>query len=185
MWGLIVSRWPDTGRRVGMEMANRDVFLYLGTYHSAPDAELDLREISELHSDGVIGTYDAAVVSRDEGKIRMHKIEKPTQHGGWTGLAVGAAIGALFPPALLGSALLGAAGGGLLGHFARGMSRRDVKDLGATLNDGEAALVVIGRDRLAGKMDEAGVRPDRQIERELDIDGRELDEELVAATEFP
>lgn len=161
-------------------MVSRDVFLYLGTYDSRPDAEEDLGEIKDLHSQGVIGTYDAAVVSRNDGKIRMHKIEKPTRRGGWTGLAVGAAIGALFPPAMLGSALLGAAGGGLVGHFARGMSRADVKELGATLDDGQAALVVVGRDRLAERLDPI-IRSERRIERELDIDGQTLDEELAAS----
>ncbi|HEX5495440.1 MAG TPA: hypothetical protein VFX70_12790, partial [Mycobacteriales bacterium] len=79
-----------------------DVFLYLGTYDNQPDAESDLRQVKDLHSQGVIGTYDAAVVSKDDGKVHMHKIEKPTRRGGWTGLAAGAVVGILFPPALVG-----------------------------------------------------------------------------------
>ncbi|HEY9475047.1 MAG TPA: DUF1269 domain-containing protein [Mycobacteriales bacterium] len=160
-----------------------DVFLYLGTYDSEPDAEMDLQEIKDLHGQGVIGTYDAAVVSKDDSKVHMHKIEKPTQHGGWTGLAVGAAIGVLFPPALIGTALVGAAGGGLLGHFARGMSRKDVKELGETLDEGQAALIVVGRDKLSEKQDKIARRALKQVEKELDIEGRNLEAEIAAASE--
>jgi len=162
---------------------SHDVFLYLGTYDSRPDAEMDLREVKDLHGQGVIGTYDAAVVSKDDGRIRMHKIEKPTRRGGWTGLAVGAAVGVLFPPALIGTALAGAAGGGLLGHFTRGMSRKDIKDLGETLDEGQAALIVVGRDKLSEKQDKIARRARKQVERELDISGDELDMELAAASE--
>ena len=46
-----------------------------------------------------MGTYDAAVLTKNEkGKVKIvDKTEKPTQHGGWAGLAAGAAIGLLFP----------------------------------------------------------------------------------------
>lgn len=159
-----------------------DVFLYLGTYDSEPDAEMDLQEIKELHSQGVIGTYDAAVVSKEDGKVRMHKIEKPTRRGGWTGLAAGAAVGILFPPAVIGTALVGAAGGSLLGHFARGMSRKDVKELGETLDEGQAALVVVGRDKLSEKREKVARRARKRIEKELDIEGSNLDRELEAAS---
>lgn len=43
---------------------SHDVFLYVGTYESENDAEVDLMTVKDLHSDGVIGTYDAAVVSK-------------------------------------------------------------------------------------------------------------------------
>ena len=45
----------------------------------------------------------------------MTKTEKPTQHGAWTGAGVGALVGILFPPAVLGAAIVGAGAGGLTG----------------------------------------------------------------------
>ena len=52
-----------------------------------------------------IGTYDAAVVTKDDkGKIHENKDEMATRHGAWGGAAVGALIGCLFPPAILASA---------------------------------------------------------------------------------
>ena len=53
----------------------------------------------------------------DDGKVRVTKTEKPTQHGAWTGAGVGALVGLVFPPALIGSAIVGAGAGGLIGHL--------------------------------------------------------------------
>lgn len=159
-----------------------DVFVYLGTYGSETDAEQDLRAVKTLHKDGVIGTYDAAVVHKDNGHVHVHKVEKPTRRGAWTGLGVGAVVGILFPPSIIGTALVGGAAGGLVGHFARGMSRKDVKELGETLDQGEAALIVIGRDRLGEQLDKALTHADKLVEKELDMEGRELDQELAEVT---
>jgi uncharacterized membrane protein len=75
--------------------------------------------LKELHREHVVGTYDAAVVTKNEegkGEI-VDKIEKPTQHGGWAGMAVGAAMGLIFPPGILVGGLLGAGAGALIGHL--------------------------------------------------------------------
>ena len=85
----------------------------------ADDAKADLEELKELHREHVVGTYDAAVLTKnEEGKVKIvDKTEKPTQHGGWAGLAVGAAIGVIFPPSILVSGLVGAGAGALIGHL--------------------------------------------------------------------
>ena len=66
------------------------------------------RRCKELYSDGVIDTYDAAVVKKDiDGNVHVSKHEKPTQKGAWTGIAVGAVVGVLFPPAIIPMAAAG------------------------------------------------------------------------------
>jgi uncharacterized membrane protein len=160
---------------------SHDVFLYVGTYDSEVDAEFDLMTVKDLHSKGVIGTYDAAVVSKLGDEVQVHKIEKPTQRGAWTGVGVGAVVGILFPPSLIGSALVGGAAGGLIGHFSRGMARKDVKELGETLDNGQAALIVIGRDKLGEQIDAVMSHARDRVERELDMEGTQLDQELVDA----
>ncbi|MCW2996692.1 MAG: hypothetical protein JWN65_241, partial [Solirubrobacterales bacterium] len=42
------------------------------------------------------------------------------------------------------AAIVGSGAGGLIGHLKGGMSRSDLKDLGDTLDEGQAALIVIG-----------------------------------------
>ena len=129
-------------------MAKEDgMFLYIGTYPSEVAARADYDIVKDLHSVDVIGTYDAAVVTKDdEGKVHVNKDEMATRHAGWGGAAVGAVVGLLFPPAIIGSALVGGAIGGISGHLWRGISRSDVKELGELIDEGEAALLVVGRD---------------------------------------
>ena len=69
-------------------MADRPVFLYAAIYDDSADAEADYEAVFDLHAAGAIGTFDSAVIEKDEdGKVHVHKTEKPTQHGAWTGAA--------------------------------------------------------------------------------------------------
>ena len=103
-------------------MADRPVFLYAAIYDDIGDAEADYEAVFDLHAAGLVGTFDSAVIEKDEDKVRVHKTEKPTQHGAWTGIAVGAIAGILFPPSIIGGAIVGGAAGGVAGHLWRGMS---------------------------------------------------------------
>ena len=78
-----------------------------------------------LHREHVVGTYEAAILTKnEEGKVEIvDKIEKPTRHGGWAGLAVGVSLGLIFPPSILVSGRVGAGAGALIGHLEGGMSR--------------------------------------------------------------
>ncbi len=117
----------------------------------------------------------------DEGKVHVHKHEKATQHGAWGGIAVGALVGVLFPPSVLGAAVVGGAVGGVGGHLRKGISRSDAKELGETLESGEAALVVIGESRVEEQLDKALTHAEKSIEKEIDADGKEFNQELEAA----
>ncbi|MGO8906690.1 MAG: hypothetical protein ACLQMH_13870 [Solirubrobacteraceae bacterium] len=65
-----------------------------------------------------MSTYDVALATKDaDGKVHVEKHEKPTQHGAWGGIAVGAAVGVLAAPAIIPAALVGGVIGGLGGHF--------------------------------------------------------------------
>jgi uncharacterized membrane protein len=163
-------------------MSEDGVFVFVATYPDRDGAEADYDVVKDLHSAGAIGTYDAAVVDKDaEGKVHVHKHEKPTQHGAWSGLAVGAVVGLLFPPAIIASGVVGAAAGGLIGHLWRGMSRSDLRELGEALDDGEAALVVIGKSKLEETLNKELRRAERTYEKEIDADQLQLRRELDQA----
>jgi uncharacterized membrane protein len=160
-------------------MSDEPVFVYVAAYDEEDDARADYEVLKELHAAGVVGTYDAALITKDdEGKIHVHKREKPTQHGAWTGVGVGALVGILFPPSILGSAVVAGAAGGLMGHLWHGMSRGDMKDLGEALDDGDAALVIVGRSKLEETLDRELKRANRRIEKQIKADSKELDREL-------
>src|SRR5262249_42758409 len=97
------------------------VFIYVGTYLDEAAAHDDYQIIKDLHSAGAVGTYDAAVVTKDyNGKVHVNKDEMATRHGAWGGAAVGAVLGILFPPSIIGTAAVGAVVGGVGGHLWRG-----------------------------------------------------------------
>ena len=163
-------------------MSDRPVFLYAAVYDSIDDAEADYEAVFDLHALGAIGTFDSAVIRKEEdGKVRVTKTEKPTQHGAWTGAGVGALVGIIFPPSLIGTAIVGAGAGGLIGHLRKGISRGDLKEFGDDLENGTAAVVVIGESKLEEQLEKAMKRADKLIAKEIDADAEELQREIDAA----
>ena len=61
----------------------------------------------------------------------------------------GAVVGILFPPALLSSSIVGAAGGGVIARLNRSLDRGDIKDLGEVMDAGEIVLVLITSEATA------------------------------------
>jgi uncharacterized membrane protein len=162
-------------------MSDDPVFVYAAVYADRENADADYDTLLDLHSADLVGSYDVALMYKDdEGKVHLTKHEKPTQHGAWTGAAVGALVGIIFPPSILGAALVGAAAGGGIGHVLGGISRGDAKELGEQLDEGQAALVVIGKSRIQEQLDKALTRAQKSEEREIEADGKELARELNA-----
>jgi uncharacterized membrane protein len=164
-------------------MSDNPMFLYAGEYDSVEDAKADLEVLKEMHREHIVGTYDAAVVTKnEEGKVKIvDKIEKPTQHGGWDGMAIGAAMGLIFPPGLLVGGLLGAGAGALIGHLEGGMSRSDVKEVGEMLDNSEAALIVVGEATVERAVDEATERAKRDLKKEIRADARAMEKAVDEA----
>jgi uncharacterized membrane protein len=158
-------------------VSDNPMFLYAAVYESVDDAKADLEELKELHGEHLVGTYDAAVITKNErGKVKIvDKTEKPTQHGGWAGLAAGAAIGVIFPPSILVSGLVGAGAGALIGHLRGGMSNSDLKEVGEMLEDSEAALIVVGEATIERAVDDATRRAKKQMKKEIRADAREME----------
>ena len=164
-------------------MSDNSMFLYAGDYDSVDDAKADLGALKELHREHLVGTYDAAVITKDEeGKVKIvDKTEKPTQHGGWAGLAVGAAIGVIFPPSILVSGLVGAGAGALIGHLHGGMSRSDLKEIGEMLDESDAALIVVGEATIERAVEEATQRAKKQMKKEVRAEAKEIEKAIDEA----
>ena len=163
-------------------MADEPVYLYLAVYRTEKEAREDFELVKELHRKHTLGTFDGAVVTKNEsGWVHVEKYEKPTQHAAWTGVAVGAALGILFPPSILLGAAAGGVVGGLVGHFWKGMSRKDVKELGELLDEGEAALLIVGQSALQSYVEEALPRARRHIALEVEMESHVMRETLALA----
>jgi len=163
-------------------MSDRPIFIYAATYPDRAGAEADYDALLDLHADDLIGTYDVAIINKDaEGKIHVEKHEKPTQHGAWGGIAVGALVGIVAAPAVVPAALVGGVIGGIGGHLKKGMSRDTAKELGDLLESGQAALVVIGESRLEEQLDKVLTRAEKRVEKEIQADSKEFKKELERA----
>jgi len=163
------------------------MFLFLGTYPSVADAKADEDTVKQLYRDKIIGTYDAAVITKDaEGKVHIARTEKPTEHGAEIGAVAGIAAGILVPPFLLADVVIGAVAGGLIGHFRKGLSHADLTQLGAALQDSEAALLVVGESRLEEALTKATMKATKAVEKQVTLDAaafnQELDDAMQQAT---
>jgi uncharacterized membrane protein len=137
--------------------------------------------------------FDAAVIAKDEkGKVRIvKKHEQPTRHGAAVGLGWGLAVGvvaALFPPVGIGIASAGAGGaviGGVAGHASGGISRGGLKDLGETLDAGQAGLIAIYEANLADQIAANIKAANRLVSLETDMAADQLAEDLKSAEKAP
>jgi uncharacterized membrane protein len=157
-------------------------FIFVATYDSEDDAQADYDVVKELYAAKAIGNFDAAVVRKnDDGKVHINKDETATRKGAWGGAVVGAVVGVLFPPSILAGAGVGALAGGLGGHFLKGLSRKDVKELGEYLDDGQVALMVVGDWQLDKAIDKAFSRAVKKIDREVkSLERKELEADYAA-----
>ena len=156
-------------------MADERLVLYLGVYADAGRAEADYHDLVTLHNSGRVGTYDAAVVAKDEsGRVDLPEHRKRTKHGVWTGIGIGALLGIVFPPSILGSAVVAGTAGGVIGHLRKSLSPDDVRELGAALDEGQAALLVVGSPDLRVQTERILSRAERRIVKPLDVVHREF-----------
>jgi uncharacterized membrane protein len=171
------------------------MMVYVGVYDSLAAAQADYELVKDLHTEAdLIDGYDAAVVERRaDGKTKIvKKHETPTRVGGVLGGGMGLATGlvvALFPFAAVGGGLLAAttAGGAILGavagHAAAGMSRDDLKQLGETLDSGQAGLVVVAVSDMGAKVERAMERAAKLQHKELKADTAEIERDATSATQ--
>ena len=170
-----------------------DTFMaFAGVYDDVDDAIADYEAIKDLHTEaGLIDAFDAAVIERKEGKTKIvKKHETPTRAGGVLGAGVGLASGlviVLFPFAAIGGGLLagmatgGAVLGAVAGHAAAGMSRSDLKELGESLDTGQAGLVAVGVSDMGAKIEDAMKHAQKVEAKEMKADAAAIEEDAKAA----
>ena len=84
---------------------------------------------------------DAALVANQNGEALI--LERQSHHGWGEGAVVGAVVGILFPPTIIGAAVVGAGGGALVARLKRALDHGKVKDLGEALRGGTRAIIVV------------------------------------------
>ena len=159
-----------------------DTFIFVATYPDEMTARDDYEVVKGLHDNGLIGSYDSAVVTKDlNGKVHENKDETATRHGAWGGVAAGAAIGLIFPPSILATAAVGGVVGGVGGHLRKGMSRSNVKQLGEFIDPGQAGLVVVGESKVRETIQKAVTRAEKETAEQLDVSPKDIDRAMQEA----
>lgn len=157
-------------------MADKTYMLYAASYASKADAMADLEALKQIKRDGEIRDLTAAVVSKnDKGRLHVHETTHAGKVAAGVGVVAGAIIGAVFPPAgiaVVAAAVGGAAGvgvvAGAIGHFAGGISRKEMKEIGAYLEDGEAAMLAVAVDAVDTDIDAALTRATKKAAKAID-----------------
>jgi uncharacterized membrane protein len=174
-------------------MAKQDkdtLYVIAAAYDDVDVAIADYEAVKELYREVQTShDFDASVIAKDEdGNVRIvRKHEQPTRHGAAVGLGWGLAVGVaavLFPPVGIGIAAAGATGaaiGGVAGHASGGMSRGDLKDLGETLDAGQAGLIVVYEFNLADQVAATIKAANRVISRETDMAADQLAADMKLA----
>ncbi|HEX6023586.1 MAG TPA: DUF1269 domain-containing protein [Solirubrobacter sp.] len=113
-------------------------------YDSQGTAEEVAGTLSRLQTEHAIELEDMVVVTRDaEGKVKLHQTTKLATAGAAGGALWGGLIGLIFFVPLLGMAV-GAATGAATGALTDvGVDDKFMKELGANLQPGGAALIVL------------------------------------------
>lgn len=126
--------------------------LYTAAYDDVTAALADLGAIEQLHKDEMIGSYDAAVIDKENGKPRIVKrMDRPRIR--------------VIPEAL---------GSGKL-------PRKELEDAAGELTGRQAGLIVVGEPTIEKGFDKAVTGAAQVVKRSLDATTDEIASELQEA----
>ena len=126
--------------------------VYAASYDTVPAALEALSDIEQLHKDDMIGSYDAAVIDKENGKPHIVKrMDRPRVR--------------VIPEAL---------GGGTL-------PRKELKQAAAELTANQAGLIVVGEPTLGKGISKALETADKVVTASVDASVDEITSELQEA----
>ncbi|MGH2967342.1 MAG: DUF1269 domain-containing protein [Solirubrobacterales bacterium] len=167
-------------------MSEKDtLFVLAASYDDLQTAEADYEAVKDLYDVAGIGhDFDATVIQRDaDGKSHVvKKHEESTRHGAKWGLAIGAASAVLPGIGLLGGMAVGAGIGALTGHIKGGMSDASLKQVAATLEKGQAGLIVVYATSMNDQINATLKAENKYIADDMKVDRAALDKQMESAS---
>jgi len=128
-------------------MTVQDLYLFIAVFDDEKAAEPVAKAIGEAAKANKVNIDGLAAIHRDtHGHVHLHETGDITgSQGAVRGAAVGAIIGLIFPPAVLGSTILGGAIASVVAKFHdTGFGTKELHALGESLGKGESAVVFVG-----------------------------------------
>jgi uncharacterized membrane protein len=148
-------------------MANNPVQVFIAAFETEGEAGDALRDLRAMDREGSIQLIDAAVVVRGaDGKVRFEETADPSGKK-WAkrGAIAGGLVGLIFPPSIIASAAIGAAGGGVWGKIRdKGFKDSDLRSLGDSLQPGSSAIIAVAEDHMIERL-QRGIEGYQKIAR--------------------
>jgi len=139
---------------------------------SDTDIAMEAYEALKTVEDGATVKIDGVVVVRRDagGKLEVQKATDHSTRDGLTWGAVGGAVlGVLFPPSIIGSALVVGAGGGIIGKLRERHHKKELaKELEDAIAPGHSGIIALVSDPGELKIRKALEKADRIVEKAVD-----------------
>ena len=130
----------------------KPMLVYAATYQDLSAAEAGLDAVAQLHKDKVIGSYDAAVIDKKDGKPHVAKrMDRPYAR--------------VIPEWF---------GGGTL-------PRKELHEIAQELTASQAGLIAVGEPTIEAAVDKALANADKVVKRTVDATTDEITSELKEA----
>jgi uncharacterized membrane protein len=154
MDGMGAMREDDPTKKE-REMADQTVEVFVATYGTESEAGEALRDFQSAERAGSIDLIDGAVVVHEEGgKVEFEETADPSGKK-WAkrGAIAGGVVGLIFPPSIIGTAIVGAAGGGVWGKVRdKGFKDEDLRAIGDSIPPGSSAIIAVAEDRMIQRL---------------------------------
>ena len=138
-------------------MADQVVEVFVAAYGSESEAGEALKDFRSAERAGSIDLIDGAViVHTQEGKVEFEETKDPSGKK-WAkrGAIAGGVVGLIFPPSIIGTAVVGAAGGGVWGKVRdKGFKDEDLRAIGDSLPPGTSAIIAVAQDRMIQQLED-------------------------------
>ena len=153
-----------------MTTTESGVDLFIAEYDDPSIADRNWDQIKQLAKDDVIDVEGLLLLSRDaSGKIKVKDDAHDVKKGAKVGAVAGAVVCLIFPPSIIGGAIVGAAAGGGIGALRSRGRKHDIKeDVEDVLPPNSSGIVVLFRERWVEDVESALADADNLKKHEID-----------------
>jgi uncharacterized membrane protein len=137
-------------------MATSTIEVFVAAFATEGEAGEALKDFQAMQHEGSIDLIDAAVIVHSaDGKVHVHETADPSgKRWAARGAIAGGVVGLIFPPSVIGTAIVGAAGGGLWGKLRdKGFKDEDLKAIGESIPPGSSAIIAVAEDRVVERLE--------------------------------
>ena len=148
-------------------MTETTVEVFVAAFGTEQGAGVALKDFQSAERAGAIELIDGAViVHKQDGKVEYEETADPSgKRWAKRGAIAGGVVGLIFPPSIIGTAIVGAAGGGVWGKVRdKGFKDEDLRSIGDSIPPGSSVIIAIAEDRVIQQL-ESGLEGYEKIAR--------------------